>query len=162
MEKEEDTLIKKSTSKITQTTDELLGQLKSGLSKIGDIGASQKNKFKNHVLEIFDVLPVIEDAGFKAVRVVVGVSVIPSVEVYFRRIKEIDQKHIDLIIKKHNTMTRLILKPLLLANDLQGKISTDDFIFSETAIEISIPPKVQIRYMHKDIAGLMKIENEIY
>jgi len=43
-----------------------LTQLKNGLSKIGELGSNTKDKFVNYVKEIFDVLPLIEKAGFRA------------------------------------------------------------------------------------------------
>ena len=45
-----------------------------------------------------------------------------------------------------------------MSNDFQSKLSSDSLIFSETCIEISIPPKVSIKYLNRDIAHLSKIE----
>lgn len=47
-----------------------------------------------------------------------------------------------------------------MSNDFQGKLSSESMVFSETCIEISIPPKVSIKYLNKDIANLNKIEAE--
>ena len=45
-----------------------------------------------------------------------------------------------------------------MSNDFQSKLSSDNLVFSETCIEISIPPKVSIKYLNRDIANLNKIE----
>jgi hypothetical protein len=46
----------------------------------------------------------------------------------------------------------------MMANDFQGKFSTDDMVFAETGLMFTIPPRVIIKYLHKDIAHLSKLE----
>jgi len=154
-------IVKDSSKPITKT-DTIITQLKSGLSKIGEIGSNTKDKFVTYVKDIFDVLPLIEKAGFKTNRLIVGVSIPPSVEIHFSRIIEFDENHIKNMLEEYadKKMFKLILKALLMSNEFQSKLSTDDLIFSETCIEISIPPKVSIKYLNKDIASLHKIEAE--
>jgi len=55
-------------------------------------------------------------------------------------------------------MFKMILKSLLMTNEFQDKLSTDQLVFNEICIEISIPPKVSIKYLNKDIAGIQSIE----
>lgn len=156
----EDSLLKKTGKKVSDSTDQILSQLKNGLSKIGDFGASTKNKFINYVKDIFDVLPLIEKAGFRTNRLIVGISIPPSVEIHVSRYKEIDEEEIQQLYKeyKNKKMFKLILKALLMSNEFQGKLSSDNLVFSETCIEISTPPKVSIKYLNKDIANITKIE----
>ncbi len=139
-----------------------MNQLKAGLSKISDIGVNAKNKFINYVKEIFDILPVIEKAGFRTNRLIVGISIPPSVEIHVSRFKEIDEKQIEQLYKeyKDKKMFKLILKSLIMSNEFQSKLSSNSMVFSETCIEISIPPKISIKYLNKDIANLNKIETE--
>ena len=157
-----DSLIKKTTKTVTNGTDQILSQLKSGLAKIGDFGTSTKNKFVNYVKDIFDILPLIEKAGFRTNRLIVGISIPPSVEIHVSRFKEIDQIEIEKMYEeyKDKKMFKLILKSLIMSNDFQGKLSSDNLVFSETCIEISIPPKISIKYLNKDIANITKIEAE--
>ena len=159
---EEDSFIKKTSKTFSDSTDQVLSQLKNGLSKIGDFGTNTKNKFINYVKDIFDILPLIEKAGFRTNRLIVGISVPPSVEIHVSRFKEIDDKQIENLYEEYNDkkMFKLILKSLIMSNDFQGKLSTGSLVFSETCIEISIPPKVSIKYLNKDIADLNKIETE--
>lgn len=153
-------IIKKTTKTIKDGSDQLLDQLKSGLSKIGDLGTSTKNKFVDYVKDVFNVLPILEKAGFRTNRLIVGVSIPPSVEIHFSRFKEINKDEIDALLEeyKDKKMFKLILKSLLMSNDFQSKLSSESLVFSETCIEISIPPKVSIKYLNKDIANLTKIE----
>lgn len=153
-------IIKKTTKTIKDSSDQILEQLKNGLSKIGDLGTTTKNKFVDYVKDVFNVLPILEKAGFRTNRLIVGVSIPPSVEIHFSRFKEISTEEIDVLYEeyKDKKMFKLILKSLLMSNDFQSKLSSESLVFSETCIEISIPPKVSIKYLNKDIANLTKIE----
>jgi hypothetical protein len=57
-------------------------------------------------------------------------------------------------------MFNLIFKALVVSNEFQEKLSSDTLVFSETCIEISIPPKISIKYLNKDISTLTKIETD--
>ncbi|TXD52795.1 MULTISPECIES: hypothetical protein [unclassified Polaribacter] len=158
----ENKLIKKTTNTISAGADQIFEQFKNRVSKIGDLGSSTKNKFVDYVKDVFNVLPLLEKAGFRTNRLIVGVSVPPSIEIHFSRFKEIDQEDIEVLYEeyKDKKMFKLILKALLMSNDFQSKLSSDTLVFSETCIEISIPPKVSIKYLRKDIVSLNKIEAE--
>ena len=158
----EKSILKKTSKAVTDTTDQILNQLKNGLSKITDIGTNAKNKFVNYVKEVFDILPLIEKAGFRTNRLIVGISIPPSIEIHVSRFKEVDSKQIDKLYEEYRDkkMFKLILKSLLMSNEFQSKLSSNSLVFSETCIEISIPPKISIKYLNKDIANLNKIETE--
>ncbi len=153
-------IIKKTTETISEGADQIFEQFKNGISKIGDIGTSTKNKFVDYVKDVFNVLPILEKVGFRTNRLIVGVSIPPSIEIHFSRFKEINKDEIDILYEeyKDKKMFKLILKSLLMSNDFQSKLSSEAMVFSETCIEISIPPKVSIKYLNKDIANLHKIE----
>ncbi|NKI30434.1 hypothetical protein [Croceivirga thetidis] len=155
-------IISKTSRTVTESSEQILTQLKNGLSKIGDIGSNTKNKFIDYVKEVFEVLPLIENAGFKTNRLIVGISVPPSIEIHFSRFKELSQDETDKLLELYSDkkMFKLIFKALKMSNEFQGKLSSETLVFSETCIEISIPPKVSIKYLNKDISNLTKIETE--
>ena len=45
-----------------------------------------------------------------------------------------------------------------MSNEFQSKLSSENLVFTETCIEISIPPKVSIKYLNKEIANINRIE----
>lgn len=152
--------MKKTSKKITDSSEHILNQLKNGLSKIGDIGTHTKHKFVDYVKDVFDVLPLIEEAGYKTNRLIIGVSIPPSIEIHFSRFKELNEEETKQILELYSDkkMFNLIFKALVMSNEFQGKLSSDTLVFSETCIEISIPPKISIKYLNKDISTLTKIE----
>ena len=158
----ENSILKKTSKTVLDSTDQILSQLKNGFSKIGNLGISTKNKFINYVKEVFDVIPLIEEAGFRTNRLIVGISIPPSIEIHVSRFRELDTTEMEKLLEEYSDkkMLKLILKALLVSNEFQGKLSSDNLVFSETCIEISIPPKVSIKYLNKDIADIKKIEVE--
>jgi hypothetical protein len=159
---EDKSIIKKTTETISDSTDQIINQLKNGLSKIGSLGASAKNKFIDYVKDVFEILPLIEKAGFRTNRLIVGISVPPSIEIHVSRFKEFNDVEIKKLYEEYSDkkMFKLIVKSLIMSNDFQAKLSSESLVFSETCIEISIPPKVSVKYLNKDIANLNKIEAE--
>ncbi|MBU3011424.1 hypothetical protein KO506_08420 [Polaribacter vadi] len=153
-------IIKKTSKSITDSADQIFEQFKNGVSKIGDLGTNTKNKFIDYVKDVFNVLPLLEKAGFRTNRLIVGVSIPPSVEIHFSRFKEVDKEEIDLLYEeyKDKKMFKMILKALLMSNEFQSKLSSESLVFAETCIEISIPPKVSIKYLNKEVANIHKIE----
>ncbi|MCK7590904.1 hypothetical protein M0G43_10005 [Subsaxibacter sp. CAU 1640] len=109
---EKKSIIQKTSKTVTDSSEQLLAQLKNGLFKIGDIGTGTKNKFVNYVKEVFDVLPLIEKAGFRTNRLIVSVSVPPSIEIHFSRFKELSPKETEQILTQYSDrkMFKLIFK----------------------------------------------------
>ncbi len=155
-------MIKSTTDKIFDNTDKILQQLKEGLYKIANIGKATKDKFTNYVKDIFDVLPILEKAGFVANSLVVGISIPPSVEIHFSQFKALNLEQIKDLETKHDNkkMFKLILKALLMSRTFHSKISPTNFNANDICIEISIPPKVSIKYVNKNIANNFIMINE--
>lgn len=155
-------IIKKTSKTVSESSEQILNQLKNGLSKIGDLGVHAKHKFIDYVKEVFEVLPLIENAGFRTNRMIVGISIPPSIEIHFSRFKELSATETTELLEQYadKKMFKLILKALIMSNEFQSKLSTNNLVFSETCIEISIPPKVSIKYLNKEISNFTKIEAE--
>ncbi|AXT19157.1 hypothetical protein D7030_13965 [Flavobacteriaceae bacterium AU392] len=155
-------MLKNTSDKILDSTDKVLNQLKEGLSKIGDLGKATKDKFTNYVKEVFDILPILEEAGFVTNSLIVGISIPPSIEIHFSKFKEVDEDTIKKLNKeyKDKKMFKLILKSLLMSNNFQSKIASDNYVPNGICIEISIPPKVSIRYLNKNLKNVNFIHTE--
>jgi len=155
-------MLKNTSDKILDNTDKVLNQLKEGLSKIGNLGKTTKDKFTNYVKEIFDDLPILEEAGFVTNSIIVGISIPPSIEIHFTKFKEIDDDYIKRLNKKYKNkkMFKLILKSLIMSNNFQSKIASDNYVPNGICIEISIPPKVSIRYLNKNLNNVNLIHTE--
>lgn len=143
---------------IQSSLDDAIDTLKSGLDKVSDFGNFTKDKTVDFIESIAELIPIIEKAGYRTNRFIVGITIPPSVQLHLHRFKEVSEKEIeDLKLEyKDKKILKMILSSLITVNNLQGKLSVGDLVFSEVAIDITLPPKVSIRYLNKEIAKLEK------
>ena len=140
------------------------------LKKIGDSVKSQLDKAKEAVdivgekiSELKDAglekinagfdelalgLPLIEEAGFKFGEISIDLGIPPDVSVSFTKTNQVDASVIEALINSNQEKKILVvlLKTLLTANNLQGKITSDKFIFSGVSIKLGLPPQVSLHY----------------
>lgn len=143
---------------IQSSFDEALDTLKSGLDKVSDFGSYTKDKTVDFVESIVELIPIIEKAGYRTNRFIVGISIPPSVQLHLHRFKEVSDEEIESLKVEYEEkkILKMILSSLITVNSLQGKLSVGDLVFSEVAIDITLPPRISIRYLNKEIAKLEK------
>lgn len=143
---------------IQSSFDDAIDTLKAGLDKVSDFGNFTKDKTVDFVESIAELIPIIEKAGYRTNRFIVGITIPPSVQLHLHRFKEVSEEEIeDLKLEyKNKKILKMILSSLITVNKLQGKLSVGDLVFSEVAIDITLPPKISIRYLNKEIAKLEK------
>ncbi|GAB1856555.1 hypothetical protein MHTCC0001_13900 [Flavobacteriaceae bacterium MHTCC 0001] len=143
---------------IQNSFDEALGTLKSGLDKVSEFGSHTKDKTIDFVESIVKLIPIIEKAGYRTNRFIVGVSIPPSVQLHLHRFKEVSEADIAALKSEYENkkILKMILSSLITVNNLQGKLNVGDLVFSEVALDITLPPKISIRYLNKEIAKLEK------
>lgn len=141
---------------IQSSFDEAIDKLKSGLDKVADFGNYTKDKTVDFVEGIAALIPIIEKAGYRTNRFIVGITIPPSVQLHLHRFKEVSDKDIEKLTLqyKDKKILKMILSSLITVNNLQGKLSIGDLVFSEVAIDITLPPKISVRYLNKEIAKL--------
>lgn len=152
-------LTKKGNKNFIQSSfDDAIDTLKAGLEKVSDFGNFTKDKTVDFVESIAELIPIIEKAGYRTNRFIVGITIPPSVQLHLHRFKEVSEEEIeDLKLEyKDKKILKMILSSLITVNKLQGKLSVGDLVFSEVAIDITLPPKISIRYLNKEIAKLEK------
>lgn len=143
---------------IQSSFNEALDTLKSGLDKVSDFGSYTKDKTVDFVESIVELIPIIEKAGYRTNRFIVGISIPPSVQLHLHRFKEVSDEEIESLKVEYEEkkILKMILSSLITVNSLQGKLSVGDLVFSEVAIDITLPPRISIRYLNKEIAKLEK------
>lgn len=155
------------TSKLIKTaSEEATSKIKEGAEKLGGIGPATKDKVVEVVNDVIAVLPLLEKAGYRTNEFKIGMSFSPVIEVSFSRFLDVPEEEVEALKKEHHDkkMFNMILSMLHTANSVSGRLNADDFNFHETVVEISIPPKVSLRYLHKSLEpnyiNLLGKENE--
>lgn len=143
----------KTSSFVKKSSEDVVGKLKEGVDKIGHVGPAAKEKIIDIVNDVVAVLPLLEQAGYRTNEFKIGIALAPVIEVSFSRMEEIPEEDLEILKREHEDkkMFNMILSMLNTANSLSVKLEADDFNFHETVVEITVPPKVSLRYVHKKL-----------
>ncbi len=123
-------------------------KINDGLQKIGSIGNDTRNKFSDYAKSIIIDLPLLEKAGYRTIQVEAGISIPPSLEIHFKKIKDLTNEELAEIreeFKSRKTIL-LILNALIKANSFQQAISNEKFKSDIITIDITVPPEVKVKF----------------
>ncbi|BDS11417.1 hypothetical protein [Aureispira anguillae] len=136
---------------VKKSSEEAVTKLKEGAEKLTHLGPTAKEKIIDVVNDVVAVLPLLEQAGYRTNEFKIGIALAPVIEVSFSRFLEVPEGQLEQLKKEHEDkkMFNMILSMLHTANSLSTKLEADDFNFHETVVEITVPPKVSLRYVHK-------------
>ena len=136
---------------LKKSSEEAAIKIKEGVDKMGNIGPATLNKAADVVNELLAVLPLLEEAGYPAQEFKIGLALSPVIEINFLMGYELEEEALEAMKEKHEDkrLFGMLLGTLKMARDLSGKIKSDDFGFEETVVEITVPPKVSLRYVNK-------------
>lgn len=134
--------------------------LKEGVEKIGQIGPAAVDKAASLVNDLVAIMPLLEEAGYPVQEFKICLALSPMVEVSFLMGHEIDPEKLAALKEEHDDkrLFGMILSTLKVARDLAGKIDDEEFSFEETVVEITMPPKVNLRYINKRSAATEMFE----
>lgn len=149
---------------VKKSSEEAAAKIKEGAEKLGQLGPNAKEKIIEVVNDVVAVLPLLEEAGYRTNEFKIGIALAPVIEVSFSRFLEVPQEQVEALKKEHEDkkMFNMILSMLDTANSLSTRLDADDFNFHETVVEITVPPKVSLRYVHKNVEpiSINLMENE--
>ena len=148
--------INKSFEALKNSLDFTLEKIETGLDAIGSLGPEAKEKFKNYVNELAKDLPLLEKVGFRTISMEIGVSIPPSFELHFQKLRDPSAEEIKELKNelKGKKLMSLILKSLLTANSFQQSISTPNFEFNIITIDVTVPPQVTVKFKRKETVEL--------
>ena len=141
---------------VDNTVDVTFDKVKEGLEAIESSGKNTVEKSIEYVQEIIDNLPLYEKVGYRTTSIEIGISFPPSLEIDFHKFKNVNADEIDKLKQKYkdSKMFLLILNSLINASSFQNKISTENFESNLISVEITIPPKVSIKFKRRKDKGV--------
>lgn len=136
---------------IKASSEEAVNKLKEGAEMVGAIGPVAKDKVVDMVNDVIDVLPLLEEAGYTSNEFKIGVALSPVIEMSFTKVKDLTEEEMTALKNEHHNkkMFNMILGMLTTSTALSSQIEANEFEFYESIIEITIPPKVSLRYVRK-------------
>jgi hypothetical protein len=116
--------------------------------ELGDIKELGADKLKEVVNDFGEILPIVEKAGYKIHEFQIVLALPPAFITNFIKTKDIPEKDIKNIIEANSDkkLLKIILKSLIKANQFQGEININKMKFTEVTVELTVPPKVVIKF----------------
>jgi hypothetical protein len=149
---------------LKKSSEEVGSKLKEGVEKISQIGPAAVDKAADLVNDLIAIMPLLEEAGYPVQSFSVCLALSPMIEVSFLMGHEIEAEKLEALKKEHEDkrLFNMILGTLKVARDLAAKIDDEDYTFEETVVEITMPPKVNLRYINRRSAAteMFKLERE--
>jgi hypothetical protein len=124
--------------------------LKETLSNFYDVKNLTKEKVAVITNDLIALSPIIEKTGYRAKEINIGVSVPPRIVFHFEKFEDVSTAEIAEILKSNEdkTLLKVIVNTLVSADEFQQKLTLGSFKFNEIAIEIGIPPEVNVKFMN--------------
>ncbi len=133
--------------------DKLTGNLKEKVSGatefLSDLKEGSKEKILNYINGLGDILPIVAETGYRLETVDIQISLPPAVNLQFRKAEDVSKEKIDAILEqnKDNDLLKLIVNSLVTADEFHKKVKLGSYLFTDIAIDLSLPPKVHIKYV---------------
>lgn len=130
-----------------QTATDLL---KETLHNFYDVKTLTGEKLAGMTNDLIALSPVIEKTGFRTKEINVGVSLPPRVVFHFEKFAEVSKAEIEQILNDNadKTLLKVIVSTLVAADDFQAKLTLGSFKFNEIAIEVGVPPEVNVKLVN--------------
>lgn len=138
---------------LKKSSGEAITKLKESAEKMTHLGPAAKDKVAGLVGDFIAILPILEEAGYTAYEFKIVLALTPILEVSFATGNAADEATIERLKKEHaeKRFVKTILSTLQMADDLAARVESDDFLYRETILEISVPPKVSLRYVNRHV-----------
>ncbi len=136
---------------LKKSSGEAINKLRESAEKMTHLGPAAKDKVAQLVSDFLDILPILEEAGYPAYEFKIVLALTPMLEVSFATGRAADEATIERLKEEHadRRFVKMILSTLQMADDLADRVESEDFVYRETILEISVPPKVSLRYVNR-------------
>lgn len=143
--------LNKTSEFLKKTSEEAISKLKESAEKMTHLGPTAKDKVAKLVEDFLETLPILEEAGYPAYEFRIVLALTPILEVSFATGNAADKATIERLKEEHaeKRFVKMILSTLQMADDLADRVQSETFAYQETILEISVPPKVSLRYVNR-------------
>jgi len=124
--------------------------LKETLSNFYDVKDLTKEKMASITNDVIALAPIIEQTGYRAKEINIGVGIPPRMVFHFEKFADIKDEEIKRIPdeNKDKKLLSVLVNTLVSADAFQQKITLGSFSFNEISIELSVPPEVNVKFVN--------------
>ncbi len=136
---------------LNKFTESLKDKVAGATEFINDVKDESKQKLVSYVNGLGEILPIIAETGYRLNAIDIEVSIPPGVNLQFEKVQDVSKEKIDSILEqnKDKTLLKGIVTSLVAADEFHKKVQLGNYAFTEITIDLSIPPKVHIKFVRK-------------
>jgi len=136
---------------LNKLTENLKGKVAGASEFLTDLKDESKEKLLKYVNGLGEILPIIVETGYRLESIDVEVSIPPGINLQFQKVQDVSKDKIDSILEanKDKDMLKLIVTSLVAADEFHNKVKLGNYVFTNVSIDLSLPPKVHIKFVRK-------------
>lgn len=133
--------------------DKLTGNLKEKVAGatefLSDLKDESKEKMLKYINGLGGILPIVAQTGYRLETFDIAISIPPAINLQFKKILDVPKEKIESILEqnKEKELLKLIVNSLVTADEFHQKVKLGNYLFTDIAIDLSIPPTVHIKYV---------------
>lgn len=152
-------ILNKMTQKLTEVKDTLSEGMENTLNlerltdKFSSFSETTSNIYAQYTSELVALSPIIEEIGFKTTEIEFNISIPPSFNFHFQKLKDTtpEKRQEILDLHKENRFLAPIVKMLMTADTFQGKVALGTFKFRSVKINLGLTPGVNLILVPKTV-----------
>jgi len=145
-------VLNKMTQKVAGVKDSMKETLENMLSlekltdKFSGITETTADTYAKYTSDLIALTPIIEEIGFRTAEIDFSIGIPPSFVFHFEKLKDTtpEKKQEILELHKDNRFLAPIVKLLMTADTLQGKIALGSFRFRSVKINLGLTPGLNL------------------
>jgi len=133
---------------LSKIKDDLKGKVSGVTEYIGDLKEEGKEKSISYINGLSEILPIVAKTGYRLKGVDIEMALPPGINLQFEKFENISKEEIDKIMEanKDKDLLQTIVKTLVMADEFHNKLKMGDLLFTTISVNLSIPPKVSLKF----------------
>ncbi len=133
---------------LSKIKDDLKGKVSGVTEYIGDLKEEGKEKSISYINGLSEILPIVAKTGYRLKGVDIEMALPPGINLQFEKFENISKEEIDTIMEanKDKDLLQTIVKTLVMADEFHNKLKMGDLLFTTISVNLSIPPKVSLKF----------------
>lgn len=146
------TIISGATEAIKQGKEEYTTKVNDYLNKFSDLKDDAKEKLVQYSQELIQLTPIIEECGYRAKAIQIGLGIPPDIVFKFENFKPITAEERERILEAHKDkeLLGIIVKAIVNADNFQSKLAPQKFRMETIDVAIGIPPSISIEMIPRE------------
>jgi hypothetical protein len=144
-------LAARTSDQLQQQLEDSRGKVQDQFSKLTTLGEDAREKLVEYANQLIDLLPVIEQCGYKTSGLKIDIGLPPAITFLCHNFKDITEEERQAILDANQSKELLapIVKALVSADALQAKLHKGNLRLNVIEMTLGIPPSIVLELVPK-------------